>query len=187
MEAAREIASAVAGSGALVVGVFVHLAPDEIEAVAAAVGLDLVQLHGPEAPGVARRFGARAIQVFRRPSPPAAAELARYGAVWGFLFDAPPAARPGPAAPTGADTSGGAYGGTGRTWDHGALRGVATDRPVLVAGGIHPGNARRALETSGARGVDVCSGIESAPGIKDLELMTRLFEEVHHGQGRNAS
>jgi phosphoribosylanthranilate isomerase len=174
-ERAREIVDAVAGSGALLAGVFVDLPGDEIEALAAAVGLDLVQLHGREDPETARRFGRRAIQVFRRPSPPAAGELASYGDVWGFLFDAPPPAGGGP------------YGGTGRTWDHGALRGVATDRPVLVAGGIGPGSARRALEVSGARGVDVCSGVESAPGIKDHELMRRLFEEVRHGQGRNAS
>ncbi len=186
IERAREIAAAVAGSGALRVGVFVALAADEIEEVAAAVGLDLVQLHGPEAPEVARHFGARAIQVFRRATPPAAAELARYGAVWGFLFDAPapPAAgRDRSAEPARAE----AYGGTGRTWDHGVLRGVATTRPVLVAGGIRPGNARRALELSGARGVDVCSGIESAPGVKDPDLMRKLFEEIRHGQGRTAS
>ncbi len=180
---AREIAAAVAGSGVLLVGVFVALRADEIEEVAAAVGLDLVQLHGREAPEAARRFGARAIQVFRRPAPPGAAELALYGDVWGFLFDAPPA------PPGGPDRSEGSaiYGGTGRTWDHGALRGVATGRPVLVAGGIRADNARAALAASGARGVDVCSGIESAPGIKDPGLMQRLFEEIRHGQGRNAS
>lgn len=179
---AREVAATVAGSGVLLVGVFVALAPDEIEEVAAAVGLDLVQLHGREDPEVARRFGARAIQVFRRPTPPGAAELERYGDVWGFLFDAPPAAPDRSAGAAGSD----AYGGTGRTWDHGVLRGVATRRPVLVAGGVRPGNARRTLEVSGARGVDVCSGVESAPGIKDPGLMQRLFEEVRHGPGRNA-
>ncbi|HUF77339.1 MAG TPA: N-(5'-phosphoribosyl)anthranilate isomerase, partial [Thermoanaerobaculia bacterium] len=41
--------------------------------------------------------------------------------------------------------------------------------------------ARAALEASGARGIDVCSGVESAPGVKDAELMRRLIEEVRHG------
>jgi len=183
LERAREIAAAVAGSGVLVVGVFVALSAGEIEEVAAAVGLDLVQLHGREDPEAARRFGTRAIQVFRRPDPPDAAELALYGGVWGFLFDAPAPA----GVPTDRFAGADAYGGTGRTWDHGALRGLAAERPVLVAGGIRPGNARRALEVSGARGVDVCSGVESAPGIKDPRLMRELFEEIEHGQGRNVS
>ncbi|HEX6200970.1 MAG TPA: N-(5'-phosphoribosyl)anthranilate isomerase, partial [Thermoanaerobaculia bacterium] len=70
---------------------------------------------------------------------------------------------------------------------HGVLRaltsegGAAGGRPVLVAGGIRPGTARAALQASGATGIDVCSGVESAPGVKDAELMTRLFEEVRHG------
>ncbi len=178
----REIADAA--SGATLVGVFVRLPPDEVEDVAAAVGLDLVQLHGDQGPEAAARFGARAVKVFRRAEPPSPADLARYPEAWGFLFDTPPRPR---RSGDGPDP----YGGTGESWDHGALRGLlstssregdpAGGRPVLVAGGIRPGTVRAALEASGARGIDVASGVESAPGIKDRELMTRLFEEVRHG------
>jgi phosphoribosylanthranilate isomerase len=175
----REIAAAVGGR-ALLVGVFVDLPAERVEAIAASAGLDLVQLHGDEGPEVAARFGRLAIRVFRGASidrARMAAEIALYPHAWGFLFDAPRRAgsgdRPDP------------YGGTGESWDHGAVRNLigtgALGRPVLVAGGIRPGNARAALAASGARGIDVCSGVESAPGVKDADCMRRLFEEVRHG------
>lgn len=199
-----EIADA-AGSVPLV-GVFVHRPPAEIEEIAEAAHLALIQLHGGEDPGLAGRFGARAIQVFRRPAPPEPAELARYPDVWGFLFDRPPrrSNRGSAAAPD-------PYGGTGESWDHGALRELLSpgggsgarsgagagagsgersgaapghplgDRPVLVAGGVRPDNARAVLAASGARGIDICSGVEAAPGVKSPDLMRRLFQEVHHG------
>lgn len=178
----REIAAA-AGRATLV-GVFVDRPPAEVEEIAAAAGLDLVQLHGNEGPEVAARFGARAVKVFRRAAPPPPEELARYPEAWGFLFDAPP--RPGRSF--GGAVPDEPYGGTGESWDHGVLRALTSEgkaaggRPVLVAGGIRPGTARAALAASGARGIDVCSGVESAPGVKDPELMTRLFEEVRHGR-----
>lgn len=173
----REIAAAAAGVA--LVGVFVDLPPDEIEEIAATAGLALVQLHGDQGPETVARFGARAVKVFRRAAPPPPAELARYPDAWGFLFDAPRR----PLAPGAADP----FGGTGESWDHGVLRelcseGAAGRRPVLLAGGIRPGTARAALAASGARGIDVCSGVESAPGEKDAELMRRLFEEVRHGE-----
>lgn len=190
-DAAREIARAIAGR-ALVAGVFVALPTEEIAEVAADVGLDLVQLHGDHGPEVARRFGGRAIQVFRRGAPPPAEELALYPDVWAFLFDTPPGGAPAAGGPD-------AFGGTGETWDHGALgglagvpgiaglAGLAGVGPFLVAGGLRPGNARRALLASGARGVDVCSGVESAPGVKDRELMRRLIEEVRDGEARRGT
>jgi len=152
----------------LIVGVFVDEEPSRVEEIAAVAGLDLVQLHGDEGPEVASRFPGRAIKVFRRDSLPEPEELAQYEGVWGFLFDVP--------ARAGRDP-----GGTGMSWEYEMLAALASDRPVLVAGGIRPGNARRALEASGADGIDVCSGIESAPGAKDPERMRRLFEEVRHG------
>jgi phosphoribosylanthranilate isomerase len=171
VEAAREIADAVAGR-AFLVGVFVDRSPAEIEEIAAGVGLDLVQLHGDEGPEAAAALGVRALKAFR--VAPAEGErldpalLAPYPDAWGFLFDV-------------RDER--LYGGTGRTWCYRSLAGLAgaaaAGRPVLVAGGIAPGTARAALEASGAAGVDVCSGVESAPGIKDPLLLLRLIEEVH--------
>lgn len=190
-DAARllEIAAAAGGGDrkALLAGVFVHRPPEEIEEIAASARLDLVQLHGDPTTEEAARFGERAIRVFRRGGADElaaiAAELPLHPPVWGFLFDTPPVRR---ARPT-ADSSPDPFGGTGESWDHGAVRKItagpaaSAGRPVLVAGGIRPGTARAALAASGARGIDVCSGVESAPGIKDPDLLRRLFEEIDDG------
>jgi len=164
------LAEIVEAAGAVpTVGVFVDERPERIEEIAEQAGLALVQLHGDESPAAVRRFGPRAIRVFRRARLPTPAELVRYPDVWGFLFDVPASA----ATPS--------YGGTGESWEYEMLAPLKVDRPVLVAGGIRPETARAALAASHAAGVDVCSGIESSPGRKDPERMKRLFEEVRHG------
>ncbi len=160
--AAREVARAVAGR-ALLVGVFVAAGAEAIHRAESSLGLDLVQFHGDEPPEVLAPWADRALKAFRVRRPPAAADLAAYPGAWGFLFDAHVADLPG---------------GTGRTWDWRCLRGLADPRPRLVAGGIRPGNAARALAESGAAGIDVCSGVESSPGVKDARKLERLFEEV---------
>ena len=176
VERAAEIAAAVRGR-ALRVGVFVNRPPAEVEAVAGAVGLDLVQLHGDEGPRSVAAFGGRAIQVVRVPreNPPSAAALSRELAAcpdaWGFLFDVRHERL---------------YGGSGDSFGWRLLAGldraVLAGRPLLVAGGIVPQTAARALAESGADGIDVASGIEAAPGIKDHETMQRLFLEVQHAR-----
>lgn len=176
-ERAAEIAAAVRRAAreradewpVRLVGVFVDLPRREVLAIDAAVGLDLVQLHGDETADEVAAFGSRALQVFRLPpaTPPAPAELdallAAHPAAWGFLFDVRHESL---------------YGGTGESWRWSAVAGLGDPRPRLVAGGIGPQNARRALAESGAAGVDVCSGVESAPGVKDRALMARLFAEL---------
>ena len=89
--------------------------------------------------------------------------VVRYADVWGFLIEP---RRPG-------------HGGSGEPWDYASAILPATDRPVFLAGGITPDNARAAA--LGAWGIDVCSGVESRPGIKDARLMKRLFSELRHG------
>ena len=178
-ERAREIADAVRGA-ATVVGVFVDRPRAEVEAIDEAVGLDLLQLHGDESPDYVAAFGEKALQVFRTDGDLSAVALGEFPQAWGFLFDVRP--------PT-------LYGGSGVAWSYGALRALMGSaelldqegrrRPILVAGGIGPGNASRAARASGAWGVDVCSGVESAPGVKDFHLLDQLFEEVgQHGSIR---
>ena len=164
-----------AAGGVPTVGVFVDERPDRIEEIAERAGLALVQLHGDESPEAVRRFGRRAIRVFRRRRLPEPSELALYPDVWGFLFDVP-----APSSSPRVDRREVLYGGTGETWDYEMLAALEDDRPVLVAGGIRPETARAALAASRAAGVDVCSGIESSPGRKDPERMKQLFEEVRH-------
>ncbi|MCB2222905.1 MAG: phosphoribosylanthranilate isomerase [Actinobacteria bacterium] len=70
----------------------------------------------------------------------------------------------------------GRHGGTGRSFDWGLA--AAQGRPVVVAGGLTPGNVAGAVARSGAWGVDVSSGVESAPGVKDAAAMRRFVEAV---------
>lgn len=175
---AREIADAVRGRTTLV-GVFVNAPPAEIEKVAGSVGLDLVQLSGDEGPEAVAPFAERAIKVFRTGGDPGPAALAAYAGAWGLLFDSPHGS---PGSPL--------YGGTGEAWSYESVartvRGLA-GRRVFLAGGIGPDNVRRAVEAGRPFAVDVCSRVESAPGIKDPELLRRLFEEVRNAQATPAS
>jgi phosphoribosylanthranilate isomerase len=164
---AREIAEAAASRAGLV-GVFVNRPAAETAEIAEAVGLDLLQFSGDEEPAEIGRFSSRGLKVFRSGGDPGAAALAPYGDFWGVLFDA---------------RHGRLYGGTGHTWPFGEVATIAARRRVFVAGGLGPGTARAAAAASGAWGIDVCSRVESAPGIKERTLLERLFEEVRHGQG----
>jgi phosphoribosylanthranilate isomerase len=162
LEMAREIATIVAGR-ALLVGVFVDAPQDEVERVAAAVPLDLLQFHGDEGPAALEPFGGRAIKVLRDERPPDGELLASYPTAWGFLLDRRHQRL---------------YGGTGETWDFAATAGAGDGRPVLLAGGIGPDNVRAVVAAGRPWGVDVCSRVEARPGVKDPDLLRRLFDEV---------
>lgn len=166
---ALEIARAVAGRVPLV-GVFVNAPAGEIEEIAGRVGLDLVQLSGDEGPEAVAPFAGRALKAFRTGALPDREEIASYGDLWGVLIDAP---------------HGSLYGGTGAAWDYGSASGFSGR--LFLAGGLGPDNVRRAVETARPWGVDVCSRVESAPGVKDLELLRRLFLEVRHGETQTPS
>ncbi|HEX5758031.1 MAG TPA: phosphoribosylanthranilate isomerase [Thermoanaerobaculia bacterium] len=161
---AREIADAVraAAPHVLLVGVFVDRPPPEVEAIDRAVGLDLIQLSGDEPPDAVRPWAARALKTFRTAGPPREEALSLYPEIFGALIDA---------------RHGSLYGGTGAGWDFSSIAPLAAARRVLVAGGIRPGGVAAAL-ASGAWGIDVCSGVESSPGVKDPRLLARLFEEI---------
>jgi phosphoribosylanthranilate isomerase len=168
IERAREIAGAVGGRVPLV-GVFVNASPDEIAETVEKVGLDLVQFSGDEGPEAVAPFLERAIKVFRAGRLPGREELAAWSAVWAVLIDAPHRSL---------------YGGTGEEWTYDEVNEAAAalaGRRLFLAGGIGPDNARRAVEAARPWAIDVCSRVESAPGIKDPELLRRLFQEVRHG------
>ncbi|HEV3456322.1 MAG TPA: phosphoribosylanthranilate isomerase [Thermoanaerobaculia bacterium] len=172
-----------AAPGVQLVGVFVNPTAAAVAETAAAVGLDLLQFSGDEPAAAVRPFAARAIKALRRHDPAAAAAHAD---CWAVLFDAPTADSAGNAAAGAvAATAGMEYGGTGRQWDYAAAAGAAAGAGfarVFLAGGIGPRNVRRVVATLRPFAVDVCSGVESAPGRKDPELLRQLFEEVSNGQ-----
>ena len=163
---AREIADAVRGRVTLV-GVFVSRPAGEVREIVDEVGLDLVQFSGDEGPEDVAPFAGRAIKVFRSGGDPGREALAPYENVWAWLFDAP---------------HGSLYGGTGAAWEYEAIGKLPRGRRVFLAGGLGPDNVRRAAESLRPYAVDVCSRVESAPGIKDAELLRRLFEEVRNVQ-----
>ncbi|HSK75644.1 MAG TPA: phosphoribosylanthranilate isomerase [Thermoanaerobaculia bacterium] len=170
VERAREIAAAVGGRVPLV-GVFVNHPIAEVEEIAERVGLDLLQFSGDESPEAVGLHAARAIKVFRTGGAPGPEILAAYGDLWGVLLDAP---------------HGSLYGGTGTAWDYGAIAPgpFFGGSRLFLAGGIGPDNARRAVSTVRPFAIDVCSRVESAPGIKDPELVLRLMEEARNGEIR---
>ena len=116
-----------------------------------------VQLHGDEPPELAERLRTRfpVIKAFAVKDAAALAAVRGYPAD-AYLLDA--------AVPGGA-------GGTGVAWDHHLLAGVAFDRPVILAGGMNPATVGAAVAATRPYGVDVASGIESAPGVKDAGAM----------------
>ena len=173
MSLARSITRAVSGK-ALIVGVFVDEDRARVEEVASSVGLDLLQFHGTESMRTIGALASCSIKAFRvEASDGELPDASSYETCWGLLFD------------TGDPQL---HGGTGRMWDHGLLARPSRRHPrVFLAGGLNPENVAQVLENVVPFAVDVCSGVESAPGIKDPTLMRRFVEEVRNGEDRSAA
>jgi phosphoribosylanthranilate isomerase len=162
---ARAMANVVQGR-LLRVGVFLNHSVEEIERIANDVGLDVAQLHGDESPEFCRQLSIPVIKSL----PYAGGDAQRLVDYWqrcgkgdsagdgkllGLLIDASVA---------------GLYGGTGATVDWDELAKERADLgqiPWALAGGLHAGNVAGAIATVRPMGVDVASGVESAPGVKD--------------------
>lgn len=135
---------------------------------------DLVQMHGSETPervaGVRARFGLPVMRALGLRTRGDLAAISLFEEVADhLLFDARP--------PAGASRPG----GHGEAFDWSVLGDVAPRRPWLLAGGLHPGNVAEAIRATDASGVDVSSGVESSPGVKDADRIA-LFV----GQARAA-
>ncbi len=143
---------------AVCIGVFVDRSAAEIQDVAAAVGLAAVQLHGRETPELAAQIELPVIKTLRAEETDEVC-LREYP-VAAFLLDA--------SHPTLA-------GGTGLCADWNLARELAMRHPLILAGGLHPDNARQALDAVSPRGLDLSSGLEASPGRKDPARMQRLF------------
>ena len=160
-EAAAGLAAPVP-AGVKRVGVFVDEPDEVIERILAAVPLEMLQFHGTEPPERVHRARARfGLPVIKAVKLASAADLAAARAYEQaadmLLFDAKPP----------ADMSGVLPGGNALTFDWRLLKGSAWDRPWLLSGGLTAENLAEAVAVTGARIVDVSSGVESAPGRKD--------------------
>ena len=169
------LAPSRAAGGPERVGLFVDPDDDRLDAVLAALPLDVIQLHGAEAPGrvaaIRARLGRPVMKVIGIASAGDLAEIDRYAPVADrLLLDARP--------PPGATLPG----GNAVAFDWSLLAGRAVPRPWLLAGGLTPGNVAGEIRVTGAPGVDVSSGVESARGRKDPGLI-RDFVRQAKGQG----
>ena len=149
----------------------------EFEQIIDAVEPDLLQLHGRESPRraaeIRERFGIpvmKAVGVRRSGDLKAAGQYS--GSVDQLLIDAKPA--PGSGLP----------GGNGIAFDWRILEEWQPPAPWMLAGGLHAGNVRAAVELTGARQVDVSSGVEISPGEKSPEKIAAFVRAVH-GSGHD--
>ncbi|MEP6802728.1 MAG: phosphoribosylanthranilate isomerase [Acidobacteriota bacterium] len=162
---------AVAPPHVLRVGVFVHESAEEMREAAEAAALDFVQLHRPlrrEDLDAAPRPVFAVTRIGNGGPPGPDATLARCRAI---LFDTAVA---------------GLAGGTGETFDWSLIAGTRWPVPVFLAGGLAPENVGEAIARVRPSAVDVASGVESAPGVKDREKMARFFRAVEEADARLA-
>lgn len=150
------------------VGLFVD-APEELVVRAAGqCALGLLQFHGEETPEYCRQFGLMSMKAFRISGPESLRRLEDYSTE-AWLLDA--------CVP-------GQLGGTGQTfnWDL-AVEAVKLGRPVFLAGGLTPENVGEAVRLVRPYGVDVSSGVEAAPGRKDLAKVRAFVAEARRMSG----
>jgi len=157
----RDIMSVMRKYGHIMyVGVFVNVPTGAICATLDTLGLSLAQLHGDETPEMLRALDGKAFKAFRG-VPEHVDEFSRAAAP-ALLVDA---------------SVKGAYGGTGVTADWNSAAVLAKKYPLLLAGGLTPENVAEAVHRVKPWGVDVASGVESAPGVKDASKM-KAFVKV---------
>lgn len=142
------------------VGVFVDEPVDRVNAVADMAGLGVVQLHGDEQPAMLDRIHRPVVKALGRVD---AGTAARWPDRVMLLVDADDRFR---------------RGGTSAKADWEAAAALAAVRPVLLAGGITPANVAEAVRIVGPFGIDVSSGVEDAPGIKNVDRIRDLFEAL---------
>jgi phosphoribosylanthranilate isomerase len=170
-EAAARLAAPLRQSPVKTVAVTVD--PDDalVDRLMATLKPDLIQVHGKETPSrvreIARRSGAGVIKAFSVSSAADVDQASAFdGVVEHLMFDARPVE--GSALP----------GGTGARFDWSLLEGRRFSRPHFLAGGLDPWNVALAIKASGAPLVDVSSGVERGPGLKDPALITAFLDAV---------
>ncbi len=145
------------------VGLFVNPAVREVESVLEHVRLDLLQFHGEEPPELCARFGVPYIKALRVK---AGVDLLQYARVYagarGLLLDA---------------YVDGAHGGTGTAFDW-SLIPRELPLPVVLSGGLNPENVAAAIRAVAPWAVDVSSGVEASPGVKDARKIAEFMKEV---------
>jgi len=153
------------------VALFVDPDPDMVASVLSQARIDVIQLHGSESPALASTLGARhGVEVWKAVPVRSAPDLERAadyrGAADRIVYDAKP--------PAGADLPG----GNGLRFDWTLLSGRRHHLPWILSGGLAPENVAEAVSTTGARFLDVSSGVERSAGIKDVDKIAAFLQSV---------
>jgi len=148
------------------VGVFVNASGAEVLACVQSVRLDAAQLHGDESAETVKEIArvVPVIKAFRVEPEFPLRHLNGFPDVFAFLFDAPHS---------------GDYGGTGRVSGWNLARRAAATHRIFLAGGLNPENVAEAVRTVRPYAVDVASGVESRPGMKDHALLREFIRAAH--------
>jgi len=160
---ARAVADAVGGH-IRKVGVFVNLPLEEVNTIVDEAGLDLVQLSGNEPPEYCRDIAVPVIKTFHVETSfdPAVTHSYDLNAI---LLDTRQA---------------GSYGGTGRAFEWSLVNRDAFNSPLILSGGLTPENVLDGIEIVRPDAVDVNSGVEASPGVKDRAKLERLFDTLEN-------
>ena len=166
---AKEIMS-VLGSFKGFVGVFANQSKEEVELISTTLGLKWLQFHGDETSRYCRHFsnsGFKVIKTFHIKDALSLKRLDEYD-VDAFLFDT---------------YSGSHLGGTGTTFNWSVIESKPyVHEKLFLAGGLTPANLKEAIDQVKPYAVDVASGVEKSPGIKDAALLER-FIAIAKGKG----
>ncbi len=170
-EAAARLASPARVRRVKIVAVVVDPSDNEIDAIMASLAPDLIQLHGKESPARLREIAQRTERGIVKVLPISeasdiAAAKTYEPLVEHLMFESKP--------PKDADRPG----GLGVAFDWSLLIGCRFERPWFLAGGLDPWNVATAVAASGAPMVDVSSGVERGPGLKDPALITAFLDAV---------
>jgi phosphoribosylanthranilate isomerase len=143
------------------VGVFLDEDQETVREIAALCRLDSIQLHGNESPEYCKTLGLKVLKVIRVKNQKSIASMASYQrCTQGFLLDTYIKGLPG---------------GTGKTFNWELARQAKKHGPVILSGGLSPDNVWEAIEKVRPYGVDVSSGVEKSPGIKDPDKLRVFF------------
>lgn len=142
------------------IGVFVNQAPEHASSIARLLNLSAIQLHGDEDPQPFLRTGYRLIKTVAVGEGFSDDAVGRIAPAVTVLLDAHDPVR---------------RGGTGMPIDWSVAARVAASRRTILSGGLNPENVRAAVRQVRPYGVDVSSGVESSPGVKDPEKLRALF------------
>ncbi|KIQ05954.1 N-(5'-phosphoribosyl)anthranilate isomerase [Agrobacterium tumefaciens] len=167
---AGKLADAVRGS-VKIVAVTVDADNDELDEIIHLLKPDILQLHGHESPervlNVKAVYGLPIIKAFSIRDADDLAKIDPYiGIADKFLFDAKP--------PAGSDLPG----GNGVSFDWTLLHSLDEGVDYMLSGGLNKDNIAHALAETGAKGIDASSGVESAPGVKDLAMIDAFFDAI---------